>query len=103
MDIKIETKPVVTLTLTIEEAAALAAAARNFVLDREIVIQHSGSGTVNFKNTAKEDLERVGMAITGALDYKTCEAVWDYANLERPEQPTPMDAGLDPDEDDDNH
>jgi hypothetical protein len=99
MEIKIETKPVVTLTLSIEEAAALAAAARNFYLSREAEIRQSGSGTVNFKETAKVDLERVGMGITAALGYKASEAVWDYANLNRPSQPTP-DPEVDEDDED---
>jgi hypothetical protein len=98
MNVTIENEPVVTLTMTIREAAALAAAARNFVEAREHMIQVCGSGTVNLKKAAREDLERVGMGLTKALGYPASESVWDYANIDRPSQPTPEAT---PDEDDD--
>jgi hypothetical protein len=99
MNVTVKTKPVVTLTLSIEEAAALSAAAYNFYEARESMIRESGSGTVNLKDGAHKDLQRVAFGLIGAIDHHQREAVWDYANLNRPSQPTP-DSSLGDDDDD---
>ena len=64
------------------------------------MINALGSGTVNFKKGPAETLQKLANGIQSAIGHHECEAVWDYANLDRPVK-LALDPEVDEDEDDD--
>jgi hypothetical protein len=85
MEIKnIETKKHLTISITEEEAAVLAAAARNFYQARAAYVRECPMGTVNLKANYAVLLNDIGTNLTRAIDHQKNEDVWAYATSEQP-------------------
>jgi hypothetical protein len=95
MEIKnIETKKHLTISITEEEAAVLAAAARNFYQARAAYVRECPMGTVNLRECPMGTvnlkanyavlLNDIGTNLTRAIDHQKNEDVWAYATSEQP-------------------
>jgi len=90
------TEEIVTLRLTLKEAAVLACAARNFHDTRQALCKAEPGGYFGLKKSSARKLKEISDLISPMNTYEASEAVWNYkpkASSSTPESSGPESSG----------